>query len=74
MDGIECVSRFRKAESRRTSSTNLTTLDISTGSGTAHSPTGGDGLGPLPTPRQLIVGCSANGDSATHIAAVEAGI
>ena len=29
---------------------------------------------PIPTPRQLIVGCSANSDSATHAAAVQAGM
>ena len=49
MDGIECVSRFRKVERERSAD--------------------GD-----PGPRQLIVGCSANSDSDTHTAAVQAGM
>lgn len=58
MDGIECVSRFRMVE--RTRSAN-------------NSSSGSNGSNGCFV-RQRIVGCSANSDSDTHTAAVQAGI
>ena len=54
MDGIECVSRFRKVEAERNAANDSTSTNTRT--------------------RQTIVGCSANSDSDTHAAALQAGM
>ena len=55
MDGIECVSRFRKVECERGKADPTTATDAA-------------------RTRQTIVGCSANSDSDTHAAALQAGM
>ena len=68
MDGIECVSRFRMVEPTRSANGN-SNGSVSNGS---HNGTNSNGNGSFV--RQRIVGCSANSDSDTHTAAVQAGI